>query len=71
MTPKRLYVTYVYDGVEKKAVVPENQELALPPSARAPLPLPVSPPCRSSIFRAKDLPGTHGTGRQEFSFAGS
>ena len=38
---------------------------------RAPLPLPASPPCRSFIFRAKDLPGTHGTGRREFSFAGS
>ncbi len=38
---------------------------------RAPLPLPASPPCRSFIFLAKNLPGTHGTGRREFSFAGS
>ena len=58
MTPKRLYVTYVYDGVEKKTVVPENQELALPPSARAPLPLPDSAWRDGALFAWQPLTAT-------------
>ena len=42
LTPKRLYLTYVYDGVEKKAVVAESETLAIPACARAALPPPDS-----------------------------
>ena len=40
LTPKRLYLTYVYDGVEKTVVVAENEELSIPARARVALPTP-------------------------------
>ena len=40
LTVKKLYLTYEYDGVEKKLVVAENQMLAIPQSATKAVPTP-------------------------------
>lgn len=38
MTPKKLYLVYEYDGVEKKAIIEENRNISIPQSAGNNLP---------------------------------